>query len=200
MSARKREGAQGAFTMWPSLVKTVAEAADEVLEIGSKRQPFSAESRQKRPRIRDARVVHSVCPYCAVGCGLNVYVKDGQVIDIEGNPESPINHGTLCPKGAATFQYTVNPSRLTRVLYRAPYSDHWEEKSLDWAMEQIALRVKQTRDATFVERLPDGREVNHTLAIASLGGATLDVEENYLMKKLFTGALGIVSIENQARI
>ncbi|RAQ95231.1 dehydrogenase [Thermogemmatispora tikiterensis] len=170
------------------------------MEIGSKRQPFSAESRQKRPRIRDAHVVHSVCPYCAVGCGLNVYVKDGQVLDIEGNPDSPINHGTLCPKGAATFQYTVNPSRLTRVLYRAPYSDHWEEKSLDWAMEQIALRVKQTRDATFVERLPDGREVNHTLAIASLGGATLDVEENYLMKKLFTGALGIVSIENQARI
>ncbi len=200
MSARKLEGRGEATARLPLLVKTLEEVADDVLEIGSRRQPFSAESRQKAPRIRDARVVHSVCPYCAVGCGLNVYVKDGQVIDIEGNPDSPINHGTLCPKGAATFQYTVNPSRLTRVLYRAPYSDHWEEKSLDWAMEQIAQRVKQTRDATFVERLPDGREVNHTLAIASLGGATLDVEENYLMKKLFTGALGIVSIENQARI
>jgi formate dehydrogenase major subunit len=200
MSARKLEGRGEATARLPLLVKTLEEVADDVLEIGSRRQPFSAESRQKAPRIRDARVVHSVCPYCAVGCGLNVYVKDGQVIDIEGNPDSPINHGTLCPKGAATFQYTVNPSRLTRVLYRAPYSDHWEEKSLDWAMEQIAQRVKQTRDATFVERLPDGREVNHTLAITSLGGATLDVEENYLMKKLFTGALGIVSIENQARI
>ncbi len=170
------------------------------LEMGSRAQPFSQESYTKAPRIRGARVVHSVCPYCAVGCGLNVYVKDGQVIDIEGNPDSPINHGTLCPKGSATFQYTVNPSRLKQVLYRAPYSDHWEMKTLDWAMEQIAQRVKQTRDETFVERLPDGREVNHTLGIASLGGATLDIEENYVIKKLFNGGLGIVSIENQARI
>jgi formate dehydrogenase major subunit len=172
----------------------------EVLEVGSSLQSFSQESITKAPRIRDAKVVHSVCPYCAVGCSLNVYVKDGKVLDIEGDPDSPVNHGTLCPKGAATFQYTINPSRLTQVLYRAPYSDHWEVKSLDWAMEQIAQRVKKTRDETFVERLPDGREVNHTLGIASLGGATLDVEENYLMKKLLTGGLGIVSIENQARI
>ncbi len=172
----------------------------QVMQVGSRTQPFSTESREMVPRIRDAKVVHSVCPYCAVGCGLNIYVKDGKVIDIEGNPDSPINHGTLCPKGAATFQYTVNPSRLTQVLHRAPYSDHWEVKSLEWAMEQIAQRIKQTRDETFVERLSDGREVNHTLAIASLGGATLDVEENYLMKKLFSGGLGIVSIENQARI
>ena len=175
-------------------------AVSDIMEVGSRVQPFSAESHEIAPRIRDAKVVHSVCPYCAVGCGLNVYVKDGKVIDIEGNPDSPINHGTLCPKGAATFQYTVNPSRLTQVLYRAPYADRWEVKSLDWAMEQIAQRVKKTRDETFVERLPDGREVNHTLAIASLGGATLDIEENYLMKKLFNGGLGIVSIENQARI
>jgi formate dehydrogenase major subunit len=172
----------------------------QFMQVGSRTQPFSTESREMAPRIRDAKVVHSVCPYCAVGCGLNVYVKDGKVIDIEGNPESPINHGTLCPKGAATFQYTVNPSRLTHVLHRAPYSDQWEVKSLEWAMEQIAQRIKQTRDETFVERLPDGREANHTLGIASLGGATLDVEENYLMKKLFSGGLGIVSIENQARI
>ncbi len=172
----------------------------QVMQVGSKTQPFSMESREMAPRIRDAKVVHSVCPYCAVGCGLNVYVKDGRVIDIEGNPDSPINHGTLCPKGAATFQYTVNPNRLTQVLHRAPFSDHWEVKSLDWALEQIAQRIKQTRDETFVERLPDGQEVNHTLGIASLGGATLDVEENYLMKKLFSGGLGIVSIENQARI
>lgn len=184
----------------PLLPDAVETALSEVLEIGSKVQPFSLESIAKAPRIRDAKVVHSVCPYCAVGCGLNVYVKDGKVIDIEGNPDSPINHGTLCPKGSATFQYTINPSRLTQVLYRAPYSDHWEARSLDWAMEQIAQRVKQTRAETFVKRLDDGREINHTQGIASLGGATLDVEENYLMKKLLSGALGIVSIENQARI
>ncbi|MBO0783358.1 MAG: dehydrogenase [Ktedonobacteraceae bacterium] len=184
----------------PLLPDAVETAVSEVLEIGSRVQPFSKESLTKAPRIRDAKVVRSVCPYCAVGCGLNVYVKDGKVIDIEGNLDSPINRGTLCPKGSATFQYTVNPSRLTQVLYRAPYSDHWEVKSLDWTMEQIAQRVKQTRDANFVERLDDGRVVNHTQAIASLGGATLDVEENYLMKKLLSGALGILSIENQARI
>jgi formate dehydrogenase major subunit len=185
----------------PAIVPTgVQHLVTEILQVGSKVQPFSKESRDKAPRIRDAKVVKSVCPYCAVGCGLNVYVKNGQVIDIEGNPDSPINHGTLCPKGSATFQYTINSSRLTQVLYRAPYSDHWEAKSLDWAMEQIAQRVKKTRDEHFTERLDDGREVNHTQAIASLGGATLDVEENYLMKKLFSGGLGMVSIENQARI
>ncbi len=182
------------------LPEPVQTAVSEIMQVGSRVQPFSSESRTKVSRIRDAKVVKSVCPYCAVGCGLNVYVKDGKVIDIEGNPDSPINHGTLCPKGSATFQYTVNPSRLKQVLYRAPYSDHWEARSLEWAMEQIAQRIKKTRDETFVERLPDGREVNHLLSIASLGGATLDVEENYLMKKLFSGALGIVSIENQARI
>ena len=182
------------------LPEPLESAFSEVMEVGSRVQPFSMESIEKAPRIRDAKVVHSVCPYCAVGCSLNVYVKDGKVLDIEGDPNSPINRGTLCPKGAATFQYTVNASRLTQVLYRAPYGDHWEVKSLDWAMEQIAQRIKKTRDETFVERLPVGREVNHTLAIATLGGATLDVEENYLMKKLFSGGLGIVSIENQARI
>ena len=180
--------------------KPLQTIVSQALQIGSRTQPFSQESYQKVPRIRDANVVHSVCPYCAVGCGLNVYVKDGTVLDIEGDSDSPINRGTLCPKGSATFQYTVNPSRLTQVLYRAPFSDNWEVRSLDWAMEQIAQRVKKTRDETFVERLEDGREVNHTLGIASLGGATLDVEENYLMKKLFNGGLGMVSIENQARI
>ncbi len=184
----------------PLLPDSVQSTISQLMEVGSRVQPFSVESREKAPRIRNAKLFHSVCPYCAVGCSLNVYVKDGKVIDIEGNPDSPINHGKLCPKGAATFQYTVNPSRLTNVLYRAPYSDHWEVKSLDWAMEQIAQRVKKTRDETFVERLPDGREVNQTQGIATLGGATLDVEENYLMKKLFSGGLGIVSIENQARI
>src|ERR1019366_303678 len=183
---------------YPSLPQPVQTAVTQVLQVGSRIQPFSKESTQKAPRIRGAKKVHSICPYCAVGCSLNVYVKDGHVLDIEGNPDSPINHGTLCPKGSATFQYTVNSSRLTQVLYRAPYSDSWEVKSQDWAMEQIAQRTKKTRDETFVERLDDGREVNHTLGIASLGGATLDIEENYLMKKLLNGGLGIVSIENQA--
>ncbi len=185
---------------YPLLPVAVQTALSGMLQIGSKVQPFSAESVTKAPRIRDAQVVKSVCPYCAVGCGLNVYVKDGKVLDIEGNPDSPISHGTLCPKGSATFQYTVNSSRLTNVLYRAPYATAWQRVSLVWAMEQIAQRVKQTRDETFVTRLEDGREVNHTLGIASLGGATLDVEENYLIKKLFNGGLGMSSIENQARI
>ena len=127
-------------TLLPVLPDSVQSTVSQVLEVGSRVQPFSDESREKAPRTRDAKVVHSVCPYCAVGCSLNVYVKEGKVIDIEGDPNSPINRGTLCPKGSATFQYTVNPSRLTQVLYRAPYSDHWEAKSLDWAMEQIAQR------------------------------------------------------------
>lgn len=185
---------------YPLLPAVVQGALSEVMQVGSKVQPFSAESVSKAPRIRDAQVVKSVCPYCAVGCGLNVYVKDGRVLDIEGNLDSPISHGTLCPKGSATFQYTVNASRVTSALYRAPYATAWQTVSLNWAMEQIAQRVKQTRDETFVTHLPDGREVNHTQGIASLGGATLDVEENYLIKKLFNGGLGMVSIENQARI
>jgi formate dehydrogenase major subunit len=163
-------------------------------------QPFSPESIQKAPRTRDAKVFRSVCPYCGVGCGQLFFVKDQKIVDIEGDPESPINRGTLCPKGAATFQYVINPLRQTRCLYRRPGSDHWESVSLDWAMERVAERIKATRDATFVERLPDGRVVNHCLAIAALGGATLEVEENYLIKKLLNGGLGIVSIENQARI
>src|SRR5438045_8969997 len=124
------------------LPEPVQSAVSQVMEIGSRVQPFSNESREKTSRIRDAKVVHSVCPYCAVGCSLNVYVKDGRVIDIEGDPNSPINRGTLCPKGSATVQYTVNPSRLTQVLYRARYSDHWDGKSLDSAMGTIAQRSK----------------------------------------------------------
>src|SRR2546423_14212150 len=149
-------------TLLPLLPNSVQSTISQVMEVGSRVQPFSVESREKAPRIRNARLFHSVCPYCAVGCSLNVYVKDGKVIDIEGNPDSPINHGKLCPKGAATFQNTVNPSHLTQALYRAPYSDHWEGKSLGWAMEQIAQRIKKTRDETVVERLDHGRDVNHT--------------------------------------
>lgn len=136
----------------------------------------------------------SVCPYCAVGCSQLIYHRDGKLLDIEGNPDSPINAGTLCPKGAATRQLVDNQYRWTTVRYRAPGAGSWEERPLDWAMERIAQRVKETRDATFVEG-----GLNHTLAIAHLGGATLDNEENYLIKKLWT-ALGMVLVENQARI
>ena len=163
-------------------------------------QPYSPQTLLKGPRIAGATLTHSVCPYCAVGCGLNVYTKGGRIIDIEGNPESPISQGKLCPKGANSFQLAVNPHRVTNVLYRAPYSDRWETKTLDWALEQIAQRVKQTRDADFKEKSDDGLTLNHVTTMGTLGGATLDNEENYLIKKLFGGGLGLVSIENQARI
>jgi formate dehydrogenase major subunit len=163
------------------------------------RQPFSIESVRKAPRIRHATKVESVCPYCAVGCGQLVYTRDGKVIDIEGNPESPINEGTLCPKGANTFQLAVNPHRITKAMYRAPYSDRWEERPLEWVMDRVAQRIKETRDADFVEER-GGTVLNHLTSIFSLGGATMDNEENYLIKKLFNGGLGILPIENQARI
>jgi formate dehydrogenase major subunit len=154
-----------------------------------------------QPRIAGAdRVVPSVCPYCAVGCGQLVYVRDGQIIDIEGNPDSPINAGTLCPKGSATYGLTVNPQRVTTVKYRAPHSDLWEDRPLDWAMERIAQLVRQTRAATFRAADEHGTPIGQCAGIASLGGATLDNEENYLIKKLFTGGLGVVWIENQARV
>ncbi len=161
----------------------------------------SESSRRWRPRLEEAdRVGTSICPYCAVGCAQLVYAKDNHIIHVEGDPRSPINAGTLCPKGSATIGWMQNPDRLTHVKYRAPYSDHWEERPLDWAMERIAQRVKQTRDETFVQKMPDGTTVNHTMALASLGGATLDNEENYVIKKLFAGGLGMVWIENQARV
>lgn len=154
-----------------------------------------------RPRLEQAdRIGTSICPYCAVGCAQLIYAKNGRPIHVEGDPRSPINAGTLCPKGAATFSLLSNPSRLSKVLWRAPFTRDWQEKPLDWAMERIASLVKRTRDETFVARLPTGRTVNHTLAIASLGGATLDNEENYLIKKVFGAGLGMVAIENQARV
>lgn len=161
----------------------------------------SQRSRELRPRLEEAdRVGTSICPYCAVGCAQLVYAKGNDVIHIEGDPRSPINQGTLCPKGAATIGWMKSSERLTKVKYRAPYSDHWEERPLEWAMERIAQRVKQTRDETFVRELPDGTTVNHTLGVAELGGATLDNEENYLIKKLCAGGLGMVWVENQARV
>ena len=161
----------------------------------------SQASRSLRPRLEQADTVGtSVCPFCAVGCGQLVYAKNGKPIHIEGDPRSPVNQGTLCPKGASTLGVLLSPQRINKVLYRAPRATEWEEKPLDWAMERIAQRTKQTRDDTFVSALPDGRVVNHSVGVASLGGATLDNEENYLIKKLLTGGLGLVSIENQARI
>jgi formate dehydrogenase major subunit len=164
------------------------------------REPFSPQTAAKTSRLRGATVTEAVCPYCAVGCGQLIYTKGGKIIDIEGNPESPINEGTLCPKGANAFQLAVNPHRVTHVLYRAPYSDHWEQKTLDWALDQIAQHVKATRDADFTSRDEQGRLLNHVKTIGTLGGATIDNEENYLIKKLFGGGLGVASIENQARI
>ena len=168
--------------------------------VGAVPNPLSAGTREAGSRIRGATVTNSVCPYCAVGCAQLVYVKDGKIVDIEGSYDSPINGGTLCPKGAATYQLTVNPHRLTRVKYRAPFSNHWEDRSLEWAMERIAQLTKKTRDETFEEYGEDGLPVMRTHAIGHFGGATLDNEENYLITKLFTGGLGIVGVENQARI
>ncbi len=145
------------------------------------------------------RVVKSVCPYCAVGCGQRVFVENGQVTQIEGDPDSPVNRGRLCPKGAASKQLVTSPTRQTKVLYRRPYSAAWEPMELDRAMDMIAERVIGTRRATWQETDGGGRPLRRTLGIASLGGATLDNEENYLMKKLYT-ALGAIQIENQARI
>jgi len=159
----------------------------------------SPRTKQLQPRIKDAKAIHSVCPYCAVGCATIAYVsRAGELLDVEGNPESPISAGHLCPKGSAIFGLTVNSQRWTRVRYRAPYSDRWEVRPLQWAMDRIADLVKKTREETFV-REKDGKRVNHTLGIAELGGATFGIEENYLVGKLFH-SLGVVSIENQARI
>ena len=168
----------------------------------------AAQAEVRSLKIVNAKQVPSVCPYCAVGCGQIVSVRDGRIINIEGNPDSPINQGTLCPKGAATYQLTVNPLRVTKVWHRAPGATEWDKtKTLDWAMERIAGLVKETRDAHFSEdhevKDADGKpvkkKVNHTLAIGSLGGATMDNEWNYVQAKLLR-ALGVVNIENQARI
>jgi formate dehydrogenase major subunit len=167
---------------------------------GLGRAAFSPRTEVLGPRTDHADdVVRSVCPYCAVGCGQLVYVKDGRITDIEGDPDSPISGGCLCPKGAATFQLVTGSHREQRVLYRRPHATEWETIPLETAMEMVAQRVKQTRDETWEDEDPKGNLVNRTLGIAHLGGATLDNEENYLIKKLFT-ALGIVQVENQARI
>ena len=178
---------------WPLL----RQAHEDRLGLGtSVRSPAT---RRLRARIADAEhVVESVCPYCAVGCGQLVYVKDGEVTQIEGDPASPISRGRLCPKGAASKQLVTSPLREYHVKYRRPYSNRWETLELEQAMDMIAERILKTRAETWEDN--DGKKtLNRTLGIASLGGATLDNEENYLIKKLMT-ALGVVQVENQARI
>lgn len=159
----------------------------------------SARTDALRPRTEEAdSVARSVCPYCAVGCGQLVYVKDGRVTQIEGDPDSPISRGRLCPKGSASKQLVTHPGRQTHVLYRRPHGTQWERLDLETAMDMIADRVLRTRRETWQQE-EDGKVVRRTMGIASLGGATLDNEENYLMKKLYT-ALGAIQVENQARI
>jgi formate dehydrogenase major subunit len=181
-------------------------AAAETVSLGADTSA-AKELAQKVP-IKTGKQVPSICPYCSVGCAQIVTVSDqGRIIDIQGHPDSPINQGTLCPKGAATYQFVNNDQRWTKVKYRAPGSDHWEDKPLDWAMDRIAELAKKTRDEHFNEyqEMPDGKggtvkkRVMNTYALASLGGATMDNEWNYTHQKLMH-ALGVVYLENQARI
>jgi formate dehydrogenase major subunit len=160
---------------------------------------ISEQTQQWTARTQSAKVVKSICPYCAVGCGQNVFVKAGEIVQIEGDPDSPISRGRLCPKGSATRSLVQSPLREYAAKYRRPFATEWETLPLDRAMEMIADRVLATRRETWEEKDDEGLTLNRCYGIASLGGATLDNEENYLMKKLYT-ALGVVQVENQARI
>jgi formate dehydrogenase major subunit len=165
--------------------------------LGASLAPATARAQQLR--IKHAKATPSVCPYCAVGCATIVHTVGNEIVNIEGDLRSPHNQGCLCPKGAAIYQLHKNPNRATKVLHRKPGATKWDEVELDWAMDRVAELVKKTRDETFVERLENGRLANQTTAILALGGATLDNEWNHLQQKLLRG-LGIVGIENQARI
>jgi formate dehydrogenase major subunit len=180
-------------TRWP-VVKQILNRAD-----GTGVEAMTDRTLHMRPKNEGAQIARSVCPYCAVGCGQLVFHKDGKLVSIEGDPESPISRGRLCPKGADSFELLTHSKRLTKVKYRRPYSREWEDLDLDRAMEMIADRVWESRERTFVES-KDGQSLMQTTAIAHLGGATLDNEENYLLKKLFTAGLGMVCVSNQARI
>lgn len=185
----------GKTLKWP-VMRQIAEA--DATGLGE--SAMTERTRHLKPRTADAdKVVGSVCPFCGVGCGQKVYVKDGRIMDIEGDCDSPISQGCLCPKGAATMQLVTGTHRVTDVLYRRPYGKKWEKIPLDKAMDMVAERVKKTRDETWEEQHEKGHPLRRTLGIAHLGGATLDNEENYLLKKLYT-ALGVIQVENQARI
>jgi formate dehydrogenase major subunit len=172
-------------------------ALGSLLGLGASLVPAAA--RAQELRIKHAKATPSVCPYCSVGCATLVHTIGNEIVNIEGDLRSPHNQGTLCPKGAATYQLHKNPNRATKTLHRKPGATRWEEVELDWAMDRIAGLVKKTRDETFVERLEDGTLINQTTAIFALGGATLDNEWNHMQQKLMRG-LGVVAIENQARI
>jgi formate dehydrogenase major subunit len=172
-------------------------AVGSLLGLGASLAPATARAQQLR--IKNAKATPSVCPYCSVGCATIVHTIEGEIVNIEGDLRSPHSEGCLCPKGAAIFQLHKNPNRATRVLHRSPGATRWEEVELDWAMGRGAQLVKQTRDDTFVERLENGTPINQTTAIFALGGATLDNEWNHMQQKLMRG-LGVVAIENQARI
>jgi formate dehydrogenase major subunit len=181
------------LSKWP-LVRQIRERKD-----GTWLESMSDKTRAMHARIDDAKVARSICPYCGVGCGQLIYHKNGKLISIEGDPESPISQGNLCPKGAASYQLLTHSRRETKVKYRAPRANEWKQISLDQAMDMVADRVWESRKRTFVRRENEAT-VNHTTAICHLGGATLDNEENYLIKKLFTAGLGMVCVSNQARI
>ena len=181
------------LSRWP-LIEQIRTGAD-----GTGPEAMSQRTRDLLPKNHGAEVARSICPYCGVGCGQLVYHKQGKLISIEGDPQSPISRGHLCPKGADTFELHTHPGRLRKVKYRAPYSRKWEDIELETAMDMVADRVWETRDRTFQEKRED-ESLMQTTAIAHLGGATLDNEENYLIKKLFTAGLGMVCVSNQARI
>jgi formate dehydrogenase major subunit len=166
---------------------------------GTGAEAMSPRTKNLRPKNEGAEVARSVCPYCAVGCGQLIFHKNGKLVSIEGDPASPVSRGRLCPKGADSFELLTHSKRLTKVKYRRPFSREWEELDQDKAMEMIADRIWESRERSFVES-KDGQSLMQTTAIGHLGGATLDNEENYLIKKLFTGGLGMVCISNQARI
>ena len=178
---------------WP-LVQQIRTGAD-----GTGAESMSQHTRALRPKNDGAQVTPSICPYCGVGCGQLIFHRDGKLVSIEGDPNSPISRGHLCPKGADTFELHTHPGRLKKVKYRAPYAKEWRELELETAMDMVAERVWETRDRTFQET-KDGQTLMQTKQIGHLGGATLDNEENYLIKKLFTGGLGMVCVSNQARI
>ena len=162
---------------------------------------MSERTRNLRPKTDGAQVARSICPYCGVGCGQLAFHKNGKLISIEGDPESPISRGRLCPKGADTFELHTHPGRLQKVKYRRPFSTKWEELDLETAMDMVSDRLWESRERTFQEKdEKSGEPIMQTKAIAHLGGATLDIEENYLIKKLFAAGLGMVCISNQARI
>jgi formate dehydrogenase major subunit len=178
---------------WP-LLRQLRDGRD-----GTGAEAMSRRTRRLRPRHEGAEVARSICPYCGVGCGQRIYHRDGRLVAIEGDPESPISEGDLCPKGAASFQLLTHAQRLTRVKYRAPYEAAWQEIPLENALDMVADRVWASRERGF-EETRDGETLMQCRSIAHLGGATLDNEENYLIKKLFTAGLGMVAVSNQARI